>query len=117
MNYNEKIDLFRYIGETLYDLYRRKQISLFPEYDTQFIKHDVDIYESIKETFLTPYQINETENVDDKLYNRNEELQVVLAAIKNAIVSYDRAKKSDMEKITQETTFSVARALEGSKNE
>lgn len=54
MNINKK-DLIRFVGDRLYEYYRRNVITLAPTYDTTIIHDDTDLSKAIKEFFIQPY--------------------------------------------------------------
>jgi len=51
----EKRDLIRYVGESLYDLYKRKVLNLLPTYDLSVIHDDTSLKTVILEFFIQPY--------------------------------------------------------------
>lgn len=104
----DKIDVFRFIGETLYDYYKRKSIRIFPEYDTSHITEDTDVYELARKTFVKPY-LDEIERGNDL----TEDLQYVLSVIKNSLTDYDKIKKEDQEKLQDAYSLTVDKALIG----
>ena len=50
-----KRDLIRFVGDRLFDYYKRNVITLTPTYDTTIIHDDTDLSKAIKEFFIQPY--------------------------------------------------------------
>lgn len=110
MTYNEKVDLFRYIGESLYEKYKINLIKRFPEYDTSKVRPDTDINKLVHEEFISPY--TKQESVTEENMN---ELQYVLAVIRNSIVEYDKIKTRDLDDSEKAMALTVDKALSGEK--
>lgn len=104
----EKKDLFRLVGEELRRLYRLRNISIYPEYDTSVIEDDTNLSQKLEEVFVSPYRrVIQLESDDSKV----DELQVVLSAIRSTIREYDIALKENRKRTDAAYKMTVEKAL------